>query len=424
MEPKNSCLDCFLVLKKWFPLPLRHTTVFTKEGGVSARERFVARSLSPHSVLRSENNDFAATAVARLTRNNDDGTGNGIHNSETAPSGNIVGDSDTETLTNKTLTSPTLTNPTTTGTASGTGPSPKTATCKDPLPDIIRIVSWKRIFLASAGFGAGLVVVAAILVAAIYWHARRPKPPSHWDSSSIRATPEPWDISAGEDSVVVNLHYDVDNRSDYDYNIQQASDAQILARLKDGSLASASNLFYAPRTISFNPTLVPTKQKARFTLIVEYGYADSYPAKDRNDSKKLQDFLYARLKDLDGFVLLDLTSRYQINFPSAWEDLKPIQLAPPNVRAIPRGAVAPPWPARRIVGVSLLGFSQGQLRIRPESLLGSRARAESCLPSPGQCGFVGLSVHGRSGHTTCPRHISQRRVSLLTVYGANLLWLR
>lgn len=66
----------------------------------------VATGTAPFSIA-------STTTVANLSAQ--------FHNGKVAPGGNIVGDSDTQTLTNKTLTSPTITTPVINGASTGTG---------------------------------------------------------------------------------------------------------------------------------------------------------------------------------------------------------------------------------------------------------------------------------------------------------------
>ncbi len=185
------------------------------------------------------------------------------------------------------------------------------------------MASWKKVALVSAGFGAGLALIAALVAGAVLWYLNRPKPPKPWDSKSIRATFAASTVTTSSQSVQLNFAYDLENNTELDYNVREDSSVQIVARMKDsGSLVKVSELDYT-RGVTFNPTLIPAKRKGRFTFHIAYDYTDSYPAKDRNDLKKLNEFYDHRLKELDGFVLLDQVARYEIDLPSFWKDMKP-----------------------------------------------------------------------------------------------------
>lgn len=56
-------------------------------------------------------------------------------------------------------------------------------------------------------------------------------------------------------------------------------------------------------------------QKVIVTFQLTYDYNDSYPKNDRDNLDKFAKFMNRRLKDLDGFVVLDRENRYQITFP-------------------------------------------------------------------------------------------------------------
>ena len=49
--------------------------------------------------------------------------------------------------------------------------------------------SWKRIVLVSAGFGAGLVLMAAAVLAGVAWYTSSPTPPAPCAYISFQATP-------------------------------------------------------------------------------------------------------------------------------------------------------------------------------------------------------------------------------------------
>ncbi|MGH7845535.1 MAG: hypothetical protein ACREQW_10245, partial [Candidatus Binatia bacterium] len=51
-----------------------------------------------------------------------------------------------------------------------------------------------------------------------------------------------------------------------------------------------------------------------------YEYNDSYPKSDRENLDKVSKFMARRLKELEGFAVLDRTNRYQVIFPKGWQD--------------------------------------------------------------------------------------------------------
>jgi len=65
---------------------------------------------------------------------------------------------------------------------------------------------------------------------------------------------------------------------------------------------------------------LPPGQKVTVSFRLTYDYNDSYPKGDRDNLDKLSKFMGRRLKELEGFGVLDRANRYQIMFPKGWED--------------------------------------------------------------------------------------------------------
>ncbi|PYU24905.1 MAG: hypothetical protein DMG30_07505, partial [Acidobacteria bacterium] len=69
------------------------------------------------------------------------------------------------------------------------------------------------------------------------------------------------------------------------------------------------------------PTFLPARQRARVALEIPspFGWpADGDPAYQ----DKLRDFVNQKLVDVQGFVLFDQADRFDIEFPSGWQELK------------------------------------------------------------------------------------------------------
>jgi hypothetical protein len=162
------------------------------------------------------------------------------------------------------------------------------------------------------GFSLALVVTAVILN--VHPGGRSPKP---WNSKAITATyvgAQLRELDSG--SAALYLAYEVQNHTDSDYQLADGSGALVMGRLRaDGSLSSQQHA-----RLSY-PTFLPARQRARVALEIPspFGWpADGDPAY----RDKLRDFVNQKLVDVQAFVLFDQADRFDIEFPSGWQELK------------------------------------------------------------------------------------------------------
>ena len=162
----------------------------------------------------------------------------------------------------------------------------------------------------------GFLVVLAL--AAVILYARSsgtgPKP---WNSSAITATyvgTQLRQLDSG--NAALYLAYEVQNHTDSDYRLADGPQALVMTRLRaDGSLSSQQQV-----KLSY-PTFLPARQRARVALEILSPFG--WPGE--NDSAfqdKLRDFVNQRLAEAQSFVLFDQSDRFQIEFPSGWQELK------------------------------------------------------------------------------------------------------
>jgi hypothetical protein len=162
------------------------------------------------------------------------------------------------------------------------------------------------------GFLLALVVTAIVL----YFHpvAKTQKP---WNSTAITATyvgAQLRQLDSGNASLF--LAYEVQNHTDSDYQLADGPTALVMSRLRaDGSLTSQQ-----PVRLSY-PTFLPARQRARVALEVPAPF--NWPGdNDPEFQDKLRDFVNQKLADVQAFVLFDQADRFDIEFPSGWQELK------------------------------------------------------------------------------------------------------
>jgi hypothetical protein len=194
--------------------------------------------------------------------------------------------------------------------------------------------TWKRLVVVSASTGAGFALIVAILAGGLFWYKSRPKTPRAWNSNAVTAKFATLEFSNNPtDNVLFFFNYDLENNTDVDYRfLGRATDEPkgwtrvevvptagavtvfILKKLKSGGSLAQDN------DIEWDSVFLPARKEVRFQVRVSYPYDDSFRATERNDLRKANAFVNAKLKEIDGFVLFDEVNRHQVNLPSGWQN--------------------------------------------------------------------------------------------------------
>jgi len=166
-------------------------------------------------------------------------------------------------------------------------------------------------------------LLSLVLTAAILYARRSGSTPKPWNSSAITATyvgAQLRELDSG--NATVYLAYEVQNHTDSDYQLADGPRALVMSRLRtDGSLSSQEQV-----RLSY-PTFLPAQQRARIAL--EIPSAFNWPAdNDPAFQDRLRDLVNQKLTEVQAFVLFDQADRFEIEFPSGWQDLKTASVMP------------------------------------------------------------------------------------------------
>jgi hypothetical protein len=161
------------------------------------------------------------------------------------------------------------------------------------------------------------VLIAGVAGLSYTWYSTRARGPQSWNVSALSATyvsTELRQVDRGNASLF--LYYELENKTDFDYRLSDASGSLVMSRLKsDGSLSSQEDV-----RLSY-PTFLPARQKARVALELRHSFG--WPAdNDSGLQDKLRDFVNQRLSAVDEFFLFDQADRVQIEFPRGWQELQ------------------------------------------------------------------------------------------------------
>jgi hypothetical protein len=179
---------------------------------------------------------------------------------------------------------------------------------------------WKKILLRAAGFGAGFVLTAALIVGLVLWWSQRPEKPKPWNATALTASFDAVDAE-GEKNTLVFV-YTLQNNTDVDYQVTDDNSVHLGAVLQRSKAFSFDKSGYLKTDY---PIYVPAKSRVRFKLHVNYPYPirEDLEASDniRYDwETRICKFANDEFSNLSGFVMMDENPRFQVSMPNGWTD--------------------------------------------------------------------------------------------------------
>ncbi len=183
-----------------------------------------------------------------------------------------------------------------------------------------KMETWKKIFLRAAGFGAGAIVAAAVVIGVFVWWSKRPEKPKPWNTSAITASFDSIDTEGDTNTLI--FVFTLQNSTDVDYQVQDDSSIHLGAMLQRSKAFSFDKSDFLKTDY---PIYVPAKSRVRFKLHVHYPYSirEDLTASDdvRHDwETKICKFANDEFSNLSGFVLMDERSRFQVTMPNGWTE--------------------------------------------------------------------------------------------------------
>lgn len=178
---------------------------------------------------------------------------------------------------------------------------------------------WKKILLRSVGVGAGFAITLCIVVGFFVWYRERPKPPKPWSKQAITAE---YDYVSTDDENKIFFYYTVQNNTEADYQLESNTQVEMAVRLKAEKAFESSRKIV---TLEY-PVFIPAKGRVRLKVKIPY----TYPGHDKqgtsdelhDHNSKVAQYFAKEATNLDGFVLFDTMNKYEIDFPSGWEQAK------------------------------------------------------------------------------------------------------
>ncbi len=131
-----------------------------------------------------------------------------------------------------------------------------------------------------------------------------------WNSQAIRSSFAGVQVREVDAThAALDFVYDLENRTANDFEVAPGPGIVVMKRLNsDGSLISDPNA----RLLS--AAFIPTNNRTRFTVEMMEPFA--WPAKQGAVAdQSFRDFVKSQASGLEGFVIFDQTSRYEIDLP-------------------------------------------------------------------------------------------------------------
>jgi hypothetical protein len=174
----------------------------------------------------------------------------------------------------------------------------------------------------------GWVALAIVIVAAVVVAIRYPRAGSQaarvdtWNSSAIQSTLAGVRVREMDPAhAAVVFSYDLDNRTDSDYRLASGPNVVIMSRLQpSGSLSGDQQISLEAAAF------VPARNRTRVSI--EMNHAFAWPAqRDASAERQIRQLVADEVSGLEGFVLFDQATRYEIDFAATSPEPQPAPAA-------------------------------------------------------------------------------------------------
>jgi len=192
--------------------------------------------------------------------------------------------------------------------------------------------NWKKILLRAAGFGGGFALVGAIILCGLLLWSSRPTKPKPWNKTAITASFNNLRTEGPQHTIV--YEYTLQNNTDADYRLDDDANAHLgFKRMQTDSMDFSDKTFVK----AAYPIYIPAKSRVNLELHMPLPYSSDvdYDAPDdvqHDYYTKLSHFVAQTISNVNGFVLMDDTARYEIDLPNGWTAIgnRPLKVKTPD----------------------------------------------------------------------------------------------
>jgi hypothetical protein len=176
----------------------------------------------------------------------------------------------------------------------------------------------KKMMVRAAWIAAGVCSLAVVLLAVEFHRSGSTSAaPNSWNSGAIHGTLAAVRVRELDPAhAAVIFFYDLENRTDSDYRLSSGPNVVIMSRLQSGGILSSDQQITLDAA-----AFVPAKNRTRIALEITHGF--EWPAqRDAAAEKQLRQFVVDQVSGLEGFVLFDQGTRYQIELATSTPELQ------------------------------------------------------------------------------------------------------
>src|SRR5271170_4686893 len=168
---------------------------------------------------------------------------------------------------------------------------------------------WKKLGWIALAV-CGLVAILLFVRFSSVWHS--PEPANGWNSGAIQSTLAGVRVRELDSThAAVVFFYDLDNRTDTDYRLSSGPSVVIMSRLQpNGSLTSVQQVSLD------SAAFVPARNRTRVSLEMTHPF-DWPSQRDAAAERQVRQFVADEVSGVQGFVLFDQSTRYQIELATA-----------------------------------------------------------------------------------------------------------
>jgi hypothetical protein len=178
--------------------------------------------------------------------------------------------------------------------------------------------NWKRLTTKAVRIGAGLALLAMLTIGAAVWWSKNAVNQKPWNADAITASF--YAVTTQGDGNDLVFVYTMQNNTDADYRVADGGAIHLASRLMENDSLSfdTSRLIVAEY-----PIHISAHSRMRFLLHSNYRYPTKEDVKASEDIRHdwettICKYVSDEFKNLNGFVLMDDNSRYQVNLPNGW----------------------------------------------------------------------------------------------------------
>ncbi len=169
----------------------------------------------------------------------------------------------------------------------------------------------------------GLIVILIIVKFPKVWHSSaRAK---EWNSQAILSTLAGVRVRELDPThAAVVFFYDLDNRTDSDYRLTSGPNVVIMSRLQPNGSLSGDELASLD-----SAAFVPAKNRTRISLAISHAF-DWPVQRDPASERQVRQFVADQVAGVEGFVLFDQATRYQIELAATSPELPQPRISTSN----------------------------------------------------------------------------------------------